>query len=209
MEEFVDFKFQKIRFLKLLGTMPKANQKVINQAFKLMTKAHLGQKRDEGGPYIIHCLRIASCLIEELGIKDHEIISATLLHDTVEDTNLKLQEIIEKLGVRVGEIVNKLTRKKEDREMKENKYERKYRKFLEIMKMDKEIRTIKACDWLDNMRSWPYIPKTHPARKKFKRWFYEVKTMYIPLAQTVDKRVVNKMIKAFAIAKKNSRHYSI
>lgn len=198
MSKFTDLDFQEKRFLSHLDSFSTGDQKRILQACSLAKKFHSGQERDEGGPYILHCLRVASCLIETLNVDDPDVICATLLHDTVEDTELSLGEIVKKIGRRTGEIVEDLTREKKKDETLKNRYQRKYQKFLELMKKDKEVRAIKACDWLDNIESWPHFPKDHPSRQKFQRWFREAEKMYIPLTQTVDKRLVIKMKKALA-----------
>ena len=173
------------------------------EAHRFASEYHSGQVRDEGGPYVIHGLRVACLLIEELNVRNPDVICAAILHDTVEDTTLGLRKIIDKFGDKVGKIVKNLTRKKKG-ETEENKYQRKYQKFLETMKMDRTTRTIKACDWLDNMMSWPQIPKTHPTRKKFKRWFREAEEMYIPLARTVDQKLIDAMKEALVKVKENS-----
>jgi len=198
MSKFTDLDFQEKRFLSHLDSFSTEDQKRISQACSLAKEFHSGQERDEGGPYILHCLRVASCLIETLNVDDPDVICAALLHDTIEDTELSLGEIVKKLGRRTGEIVENLTREKKRDETLKNRYQRKYQKFLELMKKDKEVRTIKACDWLDNIESWPHLPEDHPSRQKFQRWFREAKKMYIPLTQTVDKRLVIKMKKALA-----------
>ena len=202
MVKFSDFDFQEKRFSNLINTSSKKDQEAVRQAYHLAKKSHKGQERDEGVPYVIHCLRVASCLIEELGIKDKNVICAALLHDVVEDTRLQAEEITKEFGHRAGEIVTALTRSKKG-ETKKNIYERKYQSFLEIMKDDKEIKAVKACDWLDNIRSLPYISKNHPSRAKFKRWFKEAETMYIPLAKTVNASLANKMKKALAKAQES------
>ena len=192
MNTFNDLSFQENKLLDNLKTFPEKDRKTIIKAYRFASKYHSGQKRDEGSPYVIHVLRVTCLLIEELNVRDSDIICAAILHDTIEDTTLGLRKIIDNFGDKVGEIVKNLTRGKRG-ETEKNKYQRKYQKFLKAMKMDKTTRTIKVCDWLDNMMSWPYIPKTHPSRRKLKRWLQEVETMYIPLALTIDKRLADKM----------------
>lgn len=173
----------------------------ILKAYKLARVSHQKQKRDEGTPYIIHPLQMASNLIEELGVKDYEVICASLLHDVVEDTSLKLSEIKENFGPRVEKLIRNLTRDKKG-ETNNNKYDNKYKYFLKVMKMDKEAKQIKACDYLDNVRSWPFIPKNHPSTKKFERWFREAETMYLPLARSVNFDLTDKLNKALINAKR-------
>lgn len=201
MEKFTDFSTQEKRFLIHLDKFSIFDQEKLLAAYSLAKKFHAGQERDEGGAYVSHCLRVACSVMEDLKITNPEIICAALLHDAVEDTDLGLDEISNQFGVRIAEMIERLTRRKE-RETLKNKYQRKYQKFLEIMEKDHEVRMIKACDWLDNMRSWPYIPEEHPARKKFPRWFLEAETMYFPLAKSVNQKLVTEMRRALSKAKK-------
>ena len=192
MDTFLDFKFQKKRLLKNVSSLKKKEKDKIVETYRQAKRYHIKQKRDEGGPYILHCLRVASLLIEELDIKTGDVVYAAILHDSVEDTSLTFKDVKDGFGSRTYELVRNLTRK-ELSETELNKYQQKYKKFQEIMKKDFDTRAIKACDYLDNMMSWSYIPKGHPSRKKFPRWFREAQTMYIPLAESVDKGLVQKM----------------
>lgn len=123
------------------------------------------------------------------------------MHDTIEDTNLTAKEIEIKFGKKAAVLVNNLTRKKLTDETETNRYERKYQNFLETKRKDLDTRMLKSCDWLDNMRSWALISHSHPSREKFPRWFREAEEMYIPLAQTVNSRLVEMMKDALAKAK--------
>jgi len=201
---FTNLKFQKKRFLEFIKHFSSKEQKYILKAYEIARKAHFKQERDEGTPYIIHPLRVASYLIEQLNVRNFEVICAALLHDVLEDSDLKIEEIRSNLSSHIAQIVSDLTRYKREDETLENKYEKKYKKFLETMKKPIEVRMIKACDWLDNMRSWQYIPKDHPAReKKFPRWFKEAETMYIPLAKTVNEKIAIEMKNILTKMRKN------
>lgn len=160
-------------------------QAFIIKALELAKEKHADQYRDEGPPFVIHPIRVAIILISEIGIKDQDMITSALLHDIVEDTNLTIDELTCDFGDSIAQIVCALTRDK-NLETKEEKY----RKTLQT---SKKIRLIKSCDWLDNMRSWKRIDKTHPSRGKFPRWFNEAKAMYIPLAKSVDPEIVTEM----------------
>lgn len=201
MDPFLDLKAQKKRLLGNIAFLPESDKKRIFKAYELAKKYHSGQLRDEGGLYVLHCLRVASHLIETLGIDDGDFICAAILHDAIEDTELKSPEIKRKFGRKTAQLVDKLTREKLPDETELNRYQRKYQRFLETMRKDSNTRAIKTCDYLDNVMSWVRIPKTHPSRKKFKRWFREAENMYIPLAQTVDRKLVDKMKRALAKVK--------
>jgi len=194
MDDFINLDHARSKLLTLVDNFPTTNRKYILKAHNLASKAHTNQVRDEGAPYIIHPIRVAVCLIEELNISDKNTIACALLHDAVEDTDLTLPEIDDMLGKKTAKYVSSLTRDK--------KKQTKYEKFTEIMKQERNIRAIKACDRLDNVRSWPYIPKSHPSIKKFPRWFREFDKTSLPLAESVDKKLVILMKKALSRAKK-------
>lgn len=199
MDDFLDIKKQEARLKRLLRDFPKSDKKLINEALRLAKRKHGSQKRDEGTLYVIHPIRVACSLIEELGIKEPQIICGALLHDIYEDTDITLEEIKKRFGDRVLEIVRASTRNKTG-ETEQNKYQRKRQHILKIMKMDKYIRAMKSCDYLDNARSWMFIPKNHPSTKKFPRWFKEGKNLYLPLAKSVSSKIAEKMEKALSRA---------
>ena len=130
---------------------------MIDRAYALAEKAHGGQRRRSGEPYICHPLSVASILVE-LGM-DSESIAAALMHDMAEDTPVTVAEIKQKFGPDVALLVDgvtKLTQIKfsnvEDRQA-EN-----LRKMLLAMSQDVRVMIIKLCDRLHNMRTgdaWP------------------------------------------------------
>lgn len=160
---------------------------IIISALELAKKAHEGQKRDEGDPYIIHPIRIANTLIYDLKVIDADIIIAGLLHDVVEDTYVPLDEIKEEFGGSVAYFVRALTRDKA-RETKREKFE----KTINGME---EVKLLKACDWLDNLQSFVY--RTDRG-ERWQRHLVEAKEMYIPLARATNNQwLLQEMKKAY------------
>ena len=184
-----------------LNSLPEKGKGFVVRAYKLAERYHRGQERDEGGPYIIHCLRITNNLIEKIGMKKKEVLAAALLHDTIEDTKLTLNKVEEIFGEKVARIVANLTREHKG-DTEGNKYQRKLRKHKEIIRSDKDTRVIKTLDCLDNVRSWALIPESHPSRDKFKRWFKEAAAIYIPLAETVNSKIADEIRKALKEVKR-------
>ena len=84
---------------------------VITEAFELADSAHADQKRKSGEPYIIHPVAVATILVETVEM-DTETITAALLHDVVEDTEIKLEEIQKKFGKDVAHLVDGVTKLK-------------------------------------------------------------------------------------------------
>lgn len=155
------------------------------EALAFAKHAHEKQFRDEGAPYIIHPVRISLTLFE-LKKATAARVCAALLHDVVEDTGIPLEEIVRRFGKRVGVLVDNLTRLRPLHETEEQKKRSKIEKFTRYLSADYDTRLIKCGDILDNVRSWTYIPKEHPSRKKFSRWYSEVKQYSLPLAEKTD-----------------------
>jgi guanosine-3',5'-bis(diphosphate) 3'-pyrophosphohydrolase len=97
---------------ELLAFMPDyytpADKEMIQRAFRVADKAHTGQKRVSGEPYIYHCLTVASILAEYS--MPAEVVAAGLLHDTVEDTDLKIENIRHDFGDAVANLVQGVTK---------------------------------------------------------------------------------------------------
>ena len=124
----------------------------IRAAFEVAERAHAGQKRKDGTPYVSHCIA-ASIIAVEMGL-DEDSIVASLLHDCVEDTAITHEDIAKSFGTAVADLVEgvtKLTRvtfmSKEEEQM-EN-----LRKMLLAMTNDIRVILIKMADRLHNMRT--------------------------------------------------------
>jgi len=96
----------------LLSKLPESytivDRDLIMRAYKFAEKAHEGQKRLSGEPYITHCLAVADILVD-LKVPP-EMIAAALLHDTVEDTDVTLEEIENKFGAEIAKLVDGVTK---------------------------------------------------------------------------------------------------
>ncbi len=161
------------------------DQRIVLEALVFAKAAHEKQFRDEGAPYVIHPVRISLTLFE-LEKATPTRVMAALLHDVVEDTGIPLEEITRRFGKRVATLVDNLTRPRPIDETDEQKKRSKIQKFTEYLSADYDTRLIKCGDVLDNVRSWKYIPLSHPSRKKFSRWYSEVKNYSLPLAEKTD-----------------------
>ena len=112
------------------------------------TAAHAGQKRKyTGGRYIHHCFNVAQ-ILRSIAITDEEILSAAILHDTLEDTKVSMADIHYFFGTKVARIVKELT----DVSTKEdgNRAERKQKDLEHLAKASPEAQTIKLADFIDN-----------------------------------------------------------
>ncbi|MBQ2739695.1 MAG: bifunctional (p)ppGpp synthetase/guanosine-3',5'-bis(diphosphate) 3'-pyrophosphohydrolase, partial [Oscillibacter sp.] len=156
---------------------PAADFAGIRAAYEYAEKAHDGQKRKSGEPYIIHPLAVAQIVAQELKL-DSESIQAALLHDVIEDTPATHGEVSKLFSPTVADLVegvSKLTRiqyaTKEDEQM-EN-----LRKMLIAMSKDIRVILIKISDRLHNMRTMEY---QSPPKQKQKST--ETMEIYAPIA---------------------------
>ena len=81
-----------------------ADQELLQRAFRFAAKAHKGQKRVSGEPYINHCLAVA-IILAELHVPP-VVVAAGLLHDTVEDTSVTLEDLRADFGDEIAKLVD-------------------------------------------------------------------------------------------------------
>jgi guanosine-3',5'-bis(diphosphate) 3'-pyrophosphohydrolase len=147
----------------------------VRRAYELAEAAHRGQMRDEGTPYILHPLRVAISLVDELGIHSPVLICAALLHDVIEDSNVTREQIAEAFGEEVARIVWLLT-----------KFEGvSLPAYLAAICAAAETGAllVKLCDRLDNLRFLSRSPKT----EKKQRYIKATERYYLPLAARTNK----------------------
>lgn len=135
---------------------PKADFKIIENAFNLSKKAHKGQKRASGEPYFSHPIEVARILMD-LNV-DSATICAALLHDVIEDTKITYEQLSKELNKEIADIVDGLTHiekiKFESREEYTNKN---IRKVLLASSKDIRVILIKLADRLHNMQTLKYV----------------------------------------------------
>ena len=130
----------------------KEHQKTVAAALEYATLKHGGQKRVSGEPYITHPIAVANILLD-LGM-DYSSVCAALLHDVIEDTDATEEDLREKFGDQITELVlgvtklKKITFKSKEQEQAEN-----FRKMFFAMAKDSRVLIIKLADRLHNMRT--------------------------------------------------------
>jgi len=152
------------------------NSVLIAEAFKLAFKAHEGQLRASGEPYIIHPVAVAD-LLKEIGASP-SVIAAGLLHDVVEDTCIPLTEIENNFGLEVKILVEGVTKlggihfTNRTEAQAEN-----LRKMFLAMARDIRVVLVKLADRLHNMRTIEWL-----SEERKKRIARETREIYAPLA---------------------------
>jgi GTP pyrophosphokinase len=125
---------------------------IIDQAFALADAAHRGQLRKNGEDYIVHPLAVAQ-ILADLKL-DVPAIAAGLLHDTVEDTTVTLEQIQTQFGLEIANLVDGVTKlSKIQFQTQEETQAENYRKMILAMSRDIRVIMIKLADRLSNMRT--------------------------------------------------------
>ncbi|NLN81706.1 MAG: bifunctional (p)ppGpp synthetase/guanosine-3',5'-bis(diphosphate) 3'-pyrophosphohydrolase [Clostridiales bacterium] len=165
----------------------------IDRAISVATKAHEGQMRSSGEEYVCHPIIVASILVE-LGM-DSETIVAAILHDVVEDTTVKLDEITKQFGSDVAALVDGVTKlSKLPYSTKEEEQAENVRKMLLAMAQDIRVIIIKLADRLHNMRTIESLPE-QKRRDKAK----ETMDIFAPLAHRLGIRAVKEELEDLSL----------
>ena len=163
-----------IKKLKLY--MPDNQIEIIIKSYTFGAKAHKGQKRISGEPYISHPLAVAEILSDMH--MDGSAIAAAILHDVIEDTNIKISGLKKEFGKEISNLVDSVS--KLDQINFTNKAEvqaETFRKMILAMIEDRRVILIKLADRLHNMRTLDAMP-----RKKKERIAKETLDIYAPIA---------------------------
>jgi GTP pyrophosphokinase len=153
-----------------------ADRRAIRKAFDLALEAHKDMRRKSGEPYIYHPIGVARIVAEEMGLDTTSIVCA-LLHDTVEDTYMTLEDVGSLFGERERNIVDGLTKMSGVFEPGTSAQAENFRKMLLTLSNDVRVILIKIADRLDNMRTLE-----HMRPDKQQKIASETLFMYAPLA---------------------------
>ncbi|MEO5533687.1 MAG: bifunctional (p)ppGpp synthetase/guanosine-3',5'-bis(diphosphate) 3'-pyrophosphohydrolase [Pseudolysinimonas sp.] len=163
------------RLLKTVRTHhPKADIAIIERAYAAAEKAHSGQKRKSGEPYITHPVAVAQ-ILADLGIGP-KTLAAALLHDTVEDTDYTLDMLRAEFGDEVAMLVDGVT-KLDKLKYGDSAQAETVRKMVVAMSKDIRVLVVKLADRLHNARTWGFVPEESARRKA-----QETIEIYAPLA---------------------------
>lgn len=172
-------------FLKKVNALFGENEKrKIEEALSIAEDMHSGQKRRSGESFVMHPIAVADIIVDWK--KSANMVIAALLHDTVEDSTLSLEEIERKFGSEVQLFVYVLTK---DSSGEKNSIE----KNLFFLKDAPEALQIKLADRLHNMRTIGSMPKEKRILKS-----KETLSLYIPIARALNMYVVADELKILA-----------
>ena len=153
---------------------PKVDLSIIERAYTAAERAHDGQLRRSGEPYITHPVAVAQ-ILADLGIGT-KTIAAALLHDTVEDTEYTLDALRADFGDEIAMLVDGVT-KLDKVKYGDSTQAETVRKMIVAMSKDIRVLIIKLADRLHNARTWGFVPNESAVRKAT-----ETLEIYAPLA---------------------------
>ncbi len=163
--------------LRLLKPKLKPGDKeLLRTAFEMAVDAHKTMRRKSGEPYILHPIAVAAICIEEIGLGVRSTICA-LLHDTVEDTDISLEDIQREFGTEIARIVDGLTKISNVMDTNTTQQAENFKKILLTLTDDPRVILIKLADRLHNMRTLDSMK-----REKQLKISSETVYVYAPLA---------------------------
>lgn len=151
-------------------------KKMIRAAFELAMDSHKDMRRKSGEPYILHPIQVARIVAEEMGLDAVSVVCA-LLHDTVEDTEVTLEEIERTFNKEVAKIVDGLTKISGIFDLNSSIQAENFRKLLLTLNDDIRVILVKLADRLHNMRTLESLK-----REKQLKIASETMYLYAPLA---------------------------
>ena len=162
----------------LKESLKKGDKALLRHAFEIAVEAHKDMRRKSGEPYILHPLAVARIVVEEIGLGVTSAICA-LLHDTVEDTEITLEDISREFNPYIAKIIDGLTKISNVVDLKADTtvQAENFRKILLTLADDPRVILIKLADRLHNMRTLDSM-----SRDKQLKISSETTYIYSPLA---------------------------
>jgi len=181
--------------------LEKGDKEIIRKAFEVAVEAHKEMRRKSGEPYIYHPIAVAQICAEEIGLGATGIVCA-LLHDTVEDTDLTLEDVKGLFGEKVSQIINGLTKISGVIDNTSSIQAENFRKVLLTMSEDIRVILIKLADRLHNMRTLE-----HMKREKQMKIASETLFLYAPLAHRLGLNNIKTELEDLGLKYTNSEGY--
>ncbi|MDQ6763473.1 MAG: HD domain-containing protein, partial [Bacteroidota bacterium] len=152
------------------------DKELVRSAFEIAVEAHKTMRRKSGEPYILHPIAVAMICVEEIGLGVRSTICA-LMHDTVEDTDITLQDVQREFGSEIAKIVDGLTKISNVLDANTSQQAENFKKILLTLTDDPRVILIKLADRLHNMRTMDSMK-----REKQLKISSETVYVYAPLA---------------------------
>src|SRR6195256_2075835 len=152
------------------------DKELVRTAVEMAVEAHKTMRRKSGEPYILHPLAVAMICVEEIGLGVRSTICA-LMHDTVEDTDIALNDVQREFGIEIAKIVDGLTKISNVIDNNSSQQAENFKKILLTLTDDPRVILIKLADRLHNMRTLDYMK-----REKQLKIASETVYVYAPLA---------------------------
>lgn len=179
---------------KAIEGFPQEDRDFIDRAYRFSCKAHEGQMRCSGQPYVIHPILVAQ-IVAQLGM-DKESIVAALLHDVIEDTDYSYEDVKQRFGEEVARIVDGVTKLgKVPLSTREEVQAENIRKMLLAMSEDIRVIIIKLADRLHNMRTLEYKKP-----QKQRDTALETLEIYAPIAHRLGIRALKEELEDRALS---------
>lgn len=178
------------------------DKKQIRKAFDVALEAHKDMRRKSGEPYIYHPIAVARIVAEEIGLGTTAIIAA-LLHDTVEDTDMTLEDVEHLFGAKVRMIIDGLTKIADIFDHTVSIQAENFKKMLLTLSDDVRVILIKIADRLHNMRTLESM-----RRDKQLKIASETQYMYAPLAHRLGLYSIKSELEDLALKYTEPEHFN-
>ncbi len=182
--------------------LAKGDKEIIRKAFEVAVEAHKEMRRKSGEPYIYHPIAVAQICAEEIGLGTTGIVCA-LLHDTVEDTDLTLEDVKGLFGEKVSQIIDGLTKISGVIDNTSSIQAENFRKVLLTMSEDIRVILIKLADRLHNMRTLD-----HMKRDKQIKIASETLFLYAPLAHRLGLNTIKTELEDLSLKYTDTDEYN-
>lgn len=182
------------RLMNVYKPKTKADRVLVRKSFNFAARAHKDMRRKSGEPYIYHPLSVATIAAGEIGLGTTSVVCA-LLHDVVEDTEYKLEDIRGLFGEKVSSIIDGLTKIKEISDQRTPSMQAEnFKKILLTLSDDVRVILIKMADRLHNMRTLDAIPPEKQLKIASETIF-----MYAPLANRLGLHAIKSELQDLAL----------
>jgi guanosine-3',5'-bis(diphosphate) 3'-pyrophosphohydrolase len=177
--------------IALMSSPTKEDEALVEKAYAFVAEAHKEHKRMSGEPYMVHLVETAKGLAE-LGMSA-KTVAAGLLHDSIEDVNVKPETIEKEFGKEVLFLVEGVTKLGKFKYQGRERHRESLRKLLVATGQDARVLIIKLMDRLHNMKTLEHVPE-----KKRQRIALETLEIYAAIAHRLGMGVVRKDLEDLA-----------